>query len=73
LIGLGDSPYRGAEQAIAPEIIMNAFDFPPAFQDPWHSAPAMAHSFVGAAADQSRSDRARQQDGKNCVGHDGQG
>ena len=23
---------RGAEQAIAPEIIMNAFDFPPAFR-----------------------------------------
>jgi hypothetical protein len=32
LIGLGDSPYRGAEQAIAPEIIMNAFDFPPEFR-----------------------------------------
>jgi hypothetical protein len=34
---------------------------------PWLTA------FVGAAADQSCSDRARQQDGKNCVGHDGQG
>jgi hypothetical protein len=28
----GDSPYRGAEQAIPLEIIMNAFDFPPEFR-----------------------------------------
>jgi transposase len=37
-----------------------------------HQTSALAHGFVGAAAHQGRCDRARQQDCKNGVGHDGQ-
>src|SRR5262249_62051003 len=45
----------------------------PLCQDPWHQTSALAYGIVGAAADQGRRDRARQQDRKNGVGHDGQG
>jgi putative tryptophan/tyrosine transport system substrate-binding protein len=45
----------------------------PLCQDPRHQTAALAHGYVGAAAHQGRCDRARQQDCKNGVGHDGQG
>jgi hypothetical protein len=45
----------------------------PLCQDPWHQTSALAHGIVGATAYQGRCDRARQQDRKNGMGHDGQG
>ena len=45
----------------------------PLCQDPWHQTSALAYGIVGAAAHQGRRDRARQQDCKDGVGHDGQG
>ena len=44
----------------------------PLCQDPWDQTSALACGIVGAAAHQGRCDRARQQDRKNGVGHDGQ-
>src|SRR5262245_36796344 len=44
----------------------------PLCQDPWHQTSTLAYSIVGATAYQGRCDRARQQDRKNGVGHDGQ-
>jgi transposase len=45
----------------------------PLRQDPRHQAPAVAHGLVGAATDQGRRHRARQQDRQNGLGNDGQG
>jgi transposase len=42
-------------------------------RDPWHQTSALAYGIAGAAANQGRRDRARQQDRKNGVGHDGRG
>jgi len=44
----------------------------PLCQVPWHQTSALAYGIVGATAHKGRRDRARQQDGKNGVGHDGQ-
>ena len=44
----------------------------PLCQDPWHKASALAYGIIGAAADQGRRHRARQQDRQNGLGHDGQ-
>jgi hypothetical protein len=45
----------------------------PLCQDPWHQASALAHSTAGAAADEGRRHRARQQDRPDGLGNDGQG
>ena len=45
----------------------------PIRQDPWHQASAMACQVARAAADEGRSDRARQQDCPHGLGDDGQG
>jgi hypothetical protein len=45
----------------------------PAAEDPWHQTSALAYGIAGAAANEGRRDRARQQDRKNGVGHDGPG
>ena len=43
----------------------------PLCQDQWHPASALAYGIVGAASDQGRGHRARQQDRQNGLGHDG--
>ena len=45
----------------------------PLCQAPWHKASTLAYGIVGAAADQGRRHRSRQQDRQNGLGHDGQG
>jgi transposase len=45
----------------------------PLCQDPWLKASALAYRVDGAPADEGCRDRARQQDRKNGVGHNGQG
>jgi transposase len=45
----------------------------PLRQNPRHQAPAVAHGFVGAATDEGRRHRARQQNRQNGLGDHGQG
>ena len=45
----------------------------PLCQDPWHQAPALAHSIAGAAPHQGRRHRACQQDCPDDMGDHGQG
>jgi transposase len=44
----------------------------PLCQNPWHRASALAHGTTGAATDEGRGHRARQQDRQDGVGDDGQ-
>ena len=45
----------------------------PLCQDPWHHASSVAYQAARAQANESRGDRARQQDRAYGLGHDGQG
>ena len=45
----------------------------PLCQDPRHPASTLADGIIGAAADQGRRHRTRQQDRQNGLGHDGEG
>jgi hypothetical protein len=43
----------------------------PLCQNPWHQASALAHRVAGAATNEGRGHRARQQDRQDGVGDDG--